>query len=71
MRDVAPGTHWISLVGAFAMAGQTIWTTRSGAVYCGRTESVRKADDPTRYRVWVGIHWLVVATLLFGALWLP
>ncbi|HUK62787.1 MAG TPA: hypothetical protein VLV15_05620, partial [Dongiaceae bacterium] len=63
MRDVLPGTRWIALVGAFAMAGQTIWTTRQGRVYRGRTEFVTKANDPARYRFWVGVQWLLVATL--------
>jgi hypothetical protein len=71
MRDVNPSVvRWICLFGGIALAGQTVFTMRRGWVYRGRTALVRKADDPTRYRMWVGFQWLMVATLLAGAVWL-
>jgi hypothetical protein len=71
MRDVNPSVvRWICLFGGIALAGQTIWTTRQGWVYRSSAAFVRKADDPARYRMWVGFQWLMVASLLALSIWL-
>jgi hypothetical protein len=50
-----------ALVAAVALAGQLLWTTTKGYVYCGRFEIIRKVDDRLIYRSYCLIHLLSVA----------
>lgn len=54
--------------GAIGMLAQTILTSRKGYVYCGRTSTVRKADDLVMYRIWLVIQLAFSVFMGFAAL---
>jgi len=46
---------------AVALAGQLVWTTTKGYVYCGHFAVIRRVDDRLMYRTYCLIHLLSVA----------
>jgi len=51
------------LLGALAVGAQLIWTTRKGYVYWHHTQTVMKASNPSLYRVWCVVQFLLVVML--------
>ncbi len=50
----------VFLLVALAMAAQTYYSSRHGYVYSGVASRVYRADDPSRYRLWVLVQWSFV-----------
>lgn len=59
------------LLMALALAAQTYFTCKRGYVYCGRTQTVEKKKEPSKYRIWFCIQvsgvlfFLLLATFPF------
>ena len=57
-RDMPSGPIFglFCAIAAIAMASQTINAYRNGFMYRGRTEKVYRKDNPTRFKLWLGIQ---------------
>lgn len=57
--EIAPPSGlgaWALVLLPAPLVAQTIFTTRKGYVYCGRTETIARSEDPTLYGIWVAIQ---------------
>lgn len=57
------------LLGALVVAGQLVFTSRQGFVFCERNEVVYKKDNPTKYGRFAYAHVFLALGLLGIAIW--
>jgi len=49
---------------AVVLTGQMFITTKRGYIYCGRSSTVSKKENPAKYKLWFYLHIIMICLVL-------